>query len=164
MRLHSRPQCWRSYAPDFVRSNTEELWDGVGLSGFARRISTSSPGFSCFPKWRWAGNQGNFERLLLAIIFVKTHCILDLFSSYLPSQSHTSFSERTIDTFPKILCLGLSSSLRGVDRKKFGIHFALLENVLKNETKETLRNSFTFTSRYKKKKNEASRTHNTKLP
>ena len=120
MRLHSRPQCWRSYAQDFVRSNTEELWDRVGLSGFARRISTSSP------VWRWAGNQGDFERLLVAIIFVKTHCILDFFSSCLPSQGHTSFSERTIDTFPKILCLGPSSCLRCVDRRKFEIHFTLL--------------------------------------
>lgn len=106
--------------------HTEELWDRVGLSGFARRISTSSPGSSCFPIWRWAANQGDFERLLVAILFVKTHCILDFFSSCLPSQGHTSFSERTIDTFPKILCLGLSSSLRCVDQRKFGIHFALL--------------------------------------
>ena len=67
-----------------------------------------------------------FRKLLVAIIFVKTHCILDFFSSCLPSQGHTSFSERTIDTFPKILCLGLSSSLRCVDQRKFGIHFALL--------------------------------------
>ena len=126
MRLHSRPQCWRSYAQDFVRSNTEELWDRVGLSGFARRISTSSPGSSCFLIWRWTGNQGDLERLLVAIIFVKTHWILDFFSSCLPSQGHTSFSERTIDTFPKILCLGPSSSLRCVDRRKFEIHFALL--------------------------------------
>ena len=126
MRLHSRPQCWRSYAQDFVRSNSEELWDRVGLSGFARRISTSSPGSSSFLIWRWIGNQGDLERLLVAIIFVKTHWILDFFSSCLPSQGHTSFSERTIDTFPKILCLGPSSSLRCVDRRKFEIHFALL--------------------------------------
>ena len=90
--------------------------DRVGLAGFARRISITV-----------GRKPEDCERLRVAIIFVKTHCISDFFfSSCLPFQDHTSFSERTIDTFPKILCLGLSSSIRYVYRRKVGIHFALL--------------------------------------